>query len=194
MDDHRPASEPPITPPHSPLTTPPVRTAPPTEPGAVAATIPTWPPAIGVLAIVFGGLGLVSSAATPAMFLIMGAVGGTSSSPAMTPIGWAVWAVSLPLAAWHLVAGILTVRRRRSGPTQLVWWAVANSVAAIVGFALAGMNMTATAPTGASAPPPGMEWMTLVTVGISLAFSLIWPVFLVVFLNRPARKAHWKAW
>jgi hypothetical protein len=170
MDDHRPASEPPITPMSAPPTGPPVRMAPPTEPGAVAETVPTWPPAIGVLAIVFGGLGLVSSAATPAMFLIMSAVGGTSSSPAMTPIGWAVWAVSLPLAVWHIVAGILTVRRRRSGPSQLVWWAVANSLAAIIGSVLAIMNVTATAPTGAAAPPPGLEWMTLVTVGISLAF------------------------
>jgi hypothetical protein len=128
------------------------------------------------------------------MFLIFGAVGGVSSAPAMTPIGWAVWAVSVPLAVWHLVAGILTVRRRRTGPSQLVWWAVANSIAAIIGSVLAAMSVTATPPTGASAPPPSLEWMTFVTVGISLVFSLIWPVFLVVFLMRSKIRAHWKTW
>ncbi len=96
-------------------------------------------------------------------------------------------------AVWHVVAGILTLRRSRRGPPNLIAWAWANAVLVVLTAATGFGNLNATYTSGTT-PPAGMMGMSYAMMVPSVLISLAWPIFLVIFLNDRARKAYWKSW
>jgi hypothetical protein len=154
----------------------------------MAPDLPHWPTTIGVIAIAFGALGLVSFIGTTA--LVYFGLGPDDPSQS-TPIMWTLNGLGVLAAAWHVLGGIRTVRRRPDGPRHLIWWAIINSMLVLAGMAhgirtnLSASN-TAAASLGAT--------YTVVILMFSVALSFVWPVFLLVYLTRPARAAHWKSW
>jgi len=163
--------------------------APPTAPGSLQPIRPGWPRVLGILAIVFASIGLV---ATIVQVIAMPFAAKTSGV-SLNAFGWALTILWIPITAMHLLAGILTVRFRGSGPALLILWAWIN----IAGTLLASVLMfTKATTTGTPVPPPTPlpEWFPIASAMFGMVISLIWPVFLLVYLNRPSRKAVWKSW
>ena len=194
MDDHHPRDIPPTIP-DAPGLTPGAssRAAPPTEPGAIEDRPPAWPSAIGILAVVFSSLILVSSIVGTLMMVFATAMAALPGGPpvgSLTTFGWVLMVAAYPLAVWHLIAGILLIKRSIHGPRQLIAWAIANSLFVVLstGFNITGA--TATAPTPGGAP----MLMQSVSAVLGMVMQLVWPFIVILLLTRPKRMAYWKSW
>ena len=185
-------AEPTFDPASPPMDAPARRAAPPTEPGALGAPRSTWPSVIGVLAIVFGGLGVVLAGIQAAAGLVVGSP-GSSNAATGGPV-WVSIAMGGMLAVWHIVAGSMVFGRRRKGPPALIAWAIADSVV-VVGLGIATLALAGGANQGL--PPGGAASVTAIVIlsaVLRFVWQLIWPVFVVIWLARPKIRAEWKAW
>lgn len=164
------------------------RPAPPTEPGAIAPVEPKWPTVIGVLAIVFSSISALSSVVG---FFAQRFVPPAQATP-MTPFTWALSGLGVIALLLHFVGGVQIIRRTSMGARALIWWAWFNSalVVATAAYTIWALSNTQM-PSTLGAPPAGFFFAMML---LGFAMSLIWPVFLLIFLNRPARRAHWKSW
>jgi hypothetical protein len=190
--------------------------APPTEPGEVTPVRPpeAWPTVIGVLAIVFGSLGLLSGVCTGfgTAFMAMGGslvpeeAGDMQALMAVNvPYPWAQGAHALlefALSATHLVGGILLVTRRPAAARVLVGFAwadlVSNTLGAVLGYFVmragaAAMaehpDLEAASAMGGMAEAMGAAWLVL-----DWLFTAVWPVFLIVWFARPRIRETVATW
>lgn len=187
-------AEPTFDPASTPMEAPARRAAPPTEPGALGGPRSTWPSVIGVMAIVFGSIGLLLVGVQIVGSLFLGSAAspqGPFTGPAWT---WASVAVSGALAFWHIVAGSMVFGRRRKGPPVLIAWAIADSVV-VVGLGIATLALAGAANQGV--PPGGAAVVTAMVVAsalLGIVPQLIWPVFVMIWLARRTIRAEWRAW
>ena len=169
------------------------RPAPPTEAGVIADRPPAWPSTIGILAVVFSSLTLVSSIGGAIMMVLATAAAPLLGGPpigSLSTIGWILTVAAYPLAVWHLIAGILLIKRSIHGPRQLIAWAIINSLFVVLSTGLSVTGALTTAPTPGG-PPMLMQSVSAV---LGLIMQLIWPFLVILLLTRPKRMAHWKSW
>jgi len=169
------------------------RAAPPTEPGAIEDRPPAWPSTIGILAVVFSSLILVSSIAGTVMMMLAATMAPMLGGPpvgSLSTFGWVLMLAAYPLAVWHLIAGILLIKRSIHGPRQMIAWAIANSLFVVLstGFNITGA--TATTPTPAGSP----MLMQSVSAVLGMVMQLVWPFLVILLLTRPKHMAYWKSW
>jgi len=99
---------------------------PPTEPTAAAdfdlREAPKWPKVVGIISIVWGGIGLLCGGAGLAMMPLgasfMGPMlEGDPPPPTMSfgPVDYAIAALGFGLAVLLIVAGVMTINRKRAG-------------------------------------------------------------------------------
>jgi hypothetical protein len=156
--------------------------APPTMPGALEPEAPAWPAKIGVFAIVLGSLGV--------LYVVKSIIGGLwipalrpASYRTETVMGWVLNGVLVALALWHLSAGVLVKCRSRFGPPLLLAWACVAT--------LRGVLVSLVFFVGSWYEPGYTGFLFGAFFGV---FLLAWPVYLLIFLNHPSRKAYWKTW
>jgi hypothetical protein len=200
-----------------PMMTPPMQT------GGVPARPTSWPMVIGIILIVVASLGLLSNGCGGVANLFMPAImsrmqqqSGQSDPIVQVQmdiihkyIGWNIAnaLVMVVLGIILLVGGISMVKRKRSGVSMSVVWAVARIIWAIpasyVGSlvfndTVEAMRKAAEQNPNAQQPPPGMfglmQSFGAVGVVIGVVFACAIPVFVLVWLNRPAIKAETAQW
>ncbi len=177
--------------------------APPTRPDAmpVRETRSTWPTVLGVLAIILGGLGILSCA-----WLMVPTAPGIESDP--QPSGGVLEAyqaasdpVWLGISAVQLVGGIGLIRRRRWSRTVLQVWAVLTLVVAIVHAVLVPDMLAETmaqqqsgSSGGPGAAPGAFEIVFYVFVLAGMLFSAAPPVFVLIWFGRQKIRDEVAAW
>lgn len=196
--------------------------APPTVPGELRhwKTEPSWPMAIGIIAIVFGVGGvLVSGYGVLSAFTLSALSAWVPQSPdgstqsmfdAMAQWKYPLAIASgfgVPVACVLLAGGILLVRRRPAARTLILIWAalraLQGAVATIVQALMQRDQMQAMeasmAAQGAGGPPPGFfGTMSQVMMIATLVFGLLWvialPTFMAIWFTRPGVLATVKRW
>lgn len=204
-------AHPPTTPPTSPPTSPHAGIGvpglvPPTQPTMwFAPPLPRWPVAIGVISVVFAGMGLVGWVVGIASWLAFrnvpmpGPGGGMQPNPAMQMFSGPYWwldvvqsligGVCTFLLLW---AGIATLRRRPGGRPLHLWFAGLFLVY-LLGFnalSLMGLNpaMQRMNAQGAGGMGPAMAQQFMVTGIIVNTVALgAYPVFLLLWFAAPSR-------
>ena len=114
---------------------------PPSDPAEVPPSPSTWPTAIGVIAIVLGGVGALGGCVGAFSPLFMGMMQSIVPEGQVTGLesmmDWAVWLVavsivSMLIAVLLLVAGIGVIKRRAWGPKVALVWAGLKMIFVIV--------------------------------------------------------------
>ncbi len=114
---------------------------PPSDPAEVPPSPSTWPTAIGVIAIVLGGVGTLGGCVGAFSPLLMGMIQSIVPEGKVTVLegmmDWAVWLVavsivSMLIAVLLLVAGIGVIKRRAWGPKVALVWAGLKMIFVIV--------------------------------------------------------------
>lgn len=181
--------------------TPPLRSAPPTEPVWVhTAPPPKWPLVIGIISMVYGGGSLGMWAIGMVMWLAFRKVplptapgAGAGTMQLFTgPLWWVevlTTVLTVATAIVALVAGVKTFQRRPSGRTLHLWFAIVYLalLASNLGLTLVGMN-----PALARMPrsPMGGSFL-LANLILGFAVSAAYPVFaLVWFVPRRRSPDH----
>jgi hypothetical protein len=187
---------------------------PPTIAGPLTTQSETlWPRVIGIIAIVFGGFGLVCSgwgmfgvAIAKAMLKNVPNQGGQveqiEAMDRMQP--WVVGSslVALFVAILLLVAGIMLVRRRAVARTLCMSWAGIKIIFAIVNTIVSFMmqpgQIQSAPPQGAAAITTSMQTMegpiVIFFQLINLAWALALPVFMLIWFNRTKIKDEVATW
>lgn len=206
----------------APPQAPPMPGAPPTAPGELRhwKSEPSWPMAIGIIAIVFGVGGVLVSGygvLSAFMFAEFSAwVPQAPDDPTRTMFdAMARWKYPLaiasgfgvPVACVLLAGGVLLVRRRPAARTVILIWAalraLQGTVATIVQALAQRDQMQAMeasmAAQGPGGPPPGFfGTMSQVVVIATLVFGLLWvialPTFMAIWFTRPGVLATVKKW
>ena len=114
---------------------------PPSDPAEVPPPPSTWPTAIGVIAIVLGGVGALGGCVGAFLPLFMGMMQSIAPKGQVTGLegmmDWVVWIVAvsiaaMPIAVLLLVAGIGITKRRAWGPKVALVWAGLKMIFVIV--------------------------------------------------------------
>lgn len=185
---------------------------PPVQPVGEPAPAPrsTWPTAVGIIAIVFGVLGMLgacSSAMGPALMNLLKDKLPPQQRQGMEVMGeWSGYmlAIAVPtliLAALLLALGVGILKRSPKAAKGARVWAVLKIIL-VVCSAYGGYRMQEAqfeamrqAPAGPGVPPPGV--LALVSRA-GLAFSVVWgwalPVFFLVWFKRPKIRAEVAEW
>lgn len=187
--------------------------APPTRPGEVVMPRgrPAWPAVIGVLCIVFGGLGAlyaVIGVVQSFMFRFMWASippeelpGAQEAMRGPATLGAVAWGLELLLAGLHIYGGILLLQRipRARGAVLLFAWLDIglNLLGGLVQYQLTSAMM-GSMPDAAQAPPPGFlsAFRAMAVAGgvLSAVITSIWPVFLLIWFSRRAVRDTVREW
>lgn len=195
--------------------------APPTIPGQLipaTSNQPKWPHVVGIIGIVIGCLSALNGVwqlLTPLYFQFLR--GFASQIPpqanmfgAMIQMAWFFYSagiVMILMAAWQVLAFIGLVRRRPWSPRAVFAWAIVACVVAIALSAGVGLvqshtmggMITGAQAAGKGAPmPPFFGSMGLVmgiiTAVFTALYKLAFPVFVLIWMSRPAVKEHAKTW
>ena len=187
--------------------------APPTDTDAPEAKPPSWPTVIGVIAIVFGSLGIFQGCAGLASpFITRMAL---SNPDALPPQSRAQLEVTqqfvlynsisaifvLGLAVVLLIAGIGLVRRRAWGRTAILCWAGGKIIysipAALLGYVIMRATLAAMKEAGGGALTGFMGFLAKLGAA-GLACSIIWtwalPVFCIIWMVRAPVKTEVERW
>ncbi|GJQ30944.1 MAG: hypothetical protein HBSAPP03_28280 [Phycisphaerae bacterium] len=182
---------------------------PPSEPGdlELPPAPVKWPKTVGVISIVWAGLGLVCGGCLP----VVGIAAMSMIPPEMkaefppnmagTPALWGLGVIGLLNALLLLIAGIITIRRNPiGGPVHLVYACLAVVLFAGSMF-LQFQNQEALARWAAENPGtqfakqmnmPGQKIGTYVGMAFGAVLGLAYPVFLLVWFGAVKRGAS--AW
>lgn len=198
---------------------PPIRRTPPTSPGTLPRPKPVWPQVLGIVAIVFGGGGVLYSIYsavtmwyTPRLFANVNIPGVSQmhsvflkwQTPVMVAHG-----VGLILAIWLLWAGVLLLRRRRRAAPLLLAWGLLRVVHALslamLTFLMQRDQMTATFSATSNGPgAPAMPFgaatpmfsngVATMQAGVLLLWWLLLPIFILVWFCLPRVTAEVRNW
>ncbi|MFO0832342.1 MAG: hypothetical protein U0637_10960 [Phycisphaerales bacterium] len=208
--------------------------APPTEPGRVQLNT-MWPQVVGIVSIVFGGFGvlgncwqMVSTLFMPRFLGMIPRAGaqasqssggsGTTTTVTVDPVQtmqatigkWGPWlatgaGLQLVAAGVLLFAGVLVLRRRRSGAGLHLGYAGVRALSVVVYSVINYLYMQdimagVTAQSSAGGGPPAammsgmMSFFGVVGVFFGLAWGLAYPVFVLIWFNRGAVRRETAAW
>ena len=188
--------------------------APPTNPDQpIASRPPGWITPIGVLATVFASLGLVFTALAvvvqhvmPGLFDPLSAVRGASDDPGivaafdrLSVANTVAYAIGLPLAVLHLVAGVGILRRRIWGVSMARLWSWTNIAFVALTTPVLAVSSTdaqmtlnafmACASGGAPLHSGSFVIGWAIVFGIlGVAIASAWPGFLLIWLGRKTIK------
>ena len=190
---------------------------PPSDPAEMPPSPSTWPTAIGVIAIVLGGVGALFGCFGAFSPLFMGMMQSIAPEGQVTGLegmmDWVVWIVAVSIAAMLiavllLVAGIGITKRRAWGPKVALVWAglkmIFVIVHSVIGYlvqiaqfeamqeAIAnGQNMPTGMGTfmGIMMQALGIFW---VLIGVLWGWAL--PVFLFVWFARKKIRTETAGW
>lgn len=196
MDEHTNDSLPEHAAEHAPHA-PPVRPS-----GPISDATPRWPTVIGVLLIVFGGVGLLMRGFSLVASFAMQSV--PMFADALPPPHLWAWTivlgiVGLPVSLLHLLAGVQTVRRRPSA-YALAMGFVAYAVLVLIPGTILQYQTTQwqfqqAAQQGQPMPPAMTSGVfVLATMLLGVAFSLAWPTFVAVWYNIGSHRALVRGW
>ena len=195
------ADQPPPPPPY------PYPSQPPTEAGPLM-TEPEpskWPTVIGVIAIVFGAIGVLGGFCgmlSPRMVAMMPPDANTGADYVREWSGWIIFSslVGLAFSGVLLAIGIGLLKRRFWSRAWAIRWSVVYMAFALVNlifnfFMQQGqyeqMMQQNNMPTGAA---QGMQ----VASGFAVCFGLVWawalPIFLLIWMSREKIKAEIATW
>ena len=189
--------------------------APPTSavPLPPAANSAVWPTVLGVIAIVFGGFGVLAGLWGALAPIVMRSFdvalpSGVHVTEVMS--GWEEWTLPLSaaatmLAAMLLAGGVGLAQRRPWGRNLLVYWAPLRMILAVANGVLVwrvqqemlqvqAMAWTSSAPSG----PAGGSMAVKAFSVLSLALALLWgaalPVFVLIWFARPTIREQVIQW
>lgn len=198
--------------PSAPPTLPPeLRPAPPTTPGPLSFPTrpPSWPSVFGILSIVLGAMAIIQGAYgviavlfMPGLFgLIPGS--GVPMRAAMSqnmPFNIGVQIATSLLGIVNLLAGVWLVQRLPRGVPWLRTWAVLKVfftlLSAMAGYYVQAGMMTAVQQGSPAPGPPAGILSIFAWLGVALAVMWGWayPVTALIWLARPAVRAHVREW
>jgi hypothetical protein len=161
----------------------------------------SWPKVIGILSIVWGGLGLTCIAC---------GIGGILLGPALMPAEmrdgplppnmrvapWqaGMFAVGFALSVMLIVAGVQTLRRNMAGRTLHLAWAALSILLTIVNIYFGWRQVIEVEqwirdnPTSPFAKGPQMSRSASMTLVIGLnCIGIIWPAFLLIWFGAVKR-------
>jgi hypothetical protein len=189
---------------HPPIQLP---TAPPTSPGTLGSGPgPSWPKVLGIICILFGGLGALAGLWSLLAPFVVFRIFGASQPPELAAHAqkWLWWTVlgsllSIALAVLLLVGGVFLVSRRPAAIGALRSWAVLKVLCSILTACISYLSaidqVAAMHAAGSAGPPPRiMEMMMLGGLLLWFLWSLALPVLLLVFFGRPAARRHIATW
>ncbi len=195
----------------------PAAMTPPTELGDAPERRSTWPTVIGILAIVFGALGVLGACMGMASYVFVAIVGGQMQGMPgvqkaqlevmrqyMVPNSIFV-VVGTVVAAWLLVAGIGVLRRRPWSRGATVSWAVAKIIYAIPASVLgyfhnkAQLEAMEQAAIDSGTPIPTGIFTIMQSVGVAMmGWSMLWvwalPLFLIIWFRSAPVKTEVERW
>ena len=167
----------------------------------------SWPTAIGVIAIVFGVLGVLYHLFSIVPFALRWfGVNVDDPDPDMkVALSWETWIVLLAglataLAVVLLVAGIGLVRRRRRAVRTLAGWATFRMLLAVgqaaVNYRLAPAQYAVMRndPSMAGMPSGFVELIGPITAGVLLIWGCALPIFLLIWFGRRKIKDEVTTW
>lgn len=209
MSDPRPSEEPVASPPSA--TVPPAPATPPTTVGYVPPPPrqSVWPTVLGIISIIWGGLGTLGWCSTGVFALIWKPYMGflTSNMPANQgeaemfekmrfddPLILVCAVLGLLLSIWLIVAGVYLIKRRPEGPRWCRIYSLLY-IPIVVGYAFfytrMQMGLFETLP---DAPRESANIMAVFTAVLTFLFYAAWPVFLLIWLSRSKIKTEVAGW
>jgi hypothetical protein len=156
---------------------------------------PATPKVIGIIALVFGGLGLLGQAMLPLMMLVMPAEIEEIQRESMKQGGYsweymmAMIALGAVISLWLIASGIGLLKYRRWGRLGFNAYAVLGIAMALYGVYTAATQVQSSPLDDLATMAEEMETMTRVTGVVSSLIGMIFPVLGLIFLNRPHVKA-----
>ena len=206
--DSAPSAPPPLALPASPRSLP---SAPPTQPtDVVTGSVPTsWPTVVGILAIVFGGFGVLGG-----IWGVVYPIVADRFAEMIPPMqeellqqldewsGWttAIATISFLLAGLLLFGGISLVKKRHRAAPILFIWSILKTVLVFAGIWLQLSIQTQVmdqAMAQLQTVPGGRAIMGVsIVVGLAggLIFALAGPIFLLVWFRRGVIKEEVATW
>ena len=206
--DSAPSAPPPPGLPSAPQSEP---SAPPMQPtDVVPGSVPTsWPTVLGILAIVFGGFGILGGVWGFVYPLVAGRF-AEMFPPVQAQLmqqldEWSGWTtamsiISLMVASLLLFGGMSLVKRRHRAAPILFIWSILKTVLVFggVGLQLSMQTQIMDQATAQLQTVPGGKAIMVGSVAIGLACGLIFqlagPVFLLVWFRRRAIKEEVATW
>jgi hypothetical protein len=197
--------------------TPPPAMTPPTEVGEIVERPSQWPTALGVVAIIFGILGIlmygcggiIGNVVAP---MFASQLEGMPVQEAQlqvmrrfTVINLLSSLVATSLAVWLLVTGIGILRRRPWSRTSGLGWSVARMIyavpATLLGYIVNRATVQAMEQAAAESGDPMpkgifaiMEALGAIGMGCTLVWSWALPVFMIVWFLRAPIKDELSRW
>lgn len=183
---------------------------PPTQPGAIEQPrkATSWPTVIGVIAIVYGVIGLLGGACGLVSQEVVtdqatSAPAGMAMTEEMQSPAMKAWSsvgtvIGLGLSVLLIGGGIQLTRRRRNGGACVKVWAVANILMVLV-----GMGITMTAMTSSMEQMPGtqfpgspgfFEGMIIFSLLVGVLIGCAVPVFMLIWFSRKTIKDEVAGW
>ncbi len=181
---------------------------------------PIWPTVIGIIGIVFGGLGImqycmqaVISPFAASMMRTATQISPPGQQPpldmddmvnsmqAQMPITIIVAVSALVLSIWLLVSSIALINRRPKCPRRLKQWSLCKIIHAVIASFAAYMMMQSQlgamqSSMGSSAFPLATFGTVMGIVGVifSFVFYAAYPIFLLAWFSRKKVRAEIETW
>ncbi|MCH7995773.1 MAG: hypothetical protein IIB57_15200 [Planctomycetes bacterium] len=185
--------------------------APPMQPtDVVPGSVPTsWPTVLGILAIVFGGFGILGGVWGVVYPFVAGRLADMipqmQAQLALQLEAWSGWStvisiISFLAAGFLIFGGVSMVKRRRRATSILFIWSILKIVLifAGVGVQLAVQSQVMDQVTAQLPTVPGGKAIMVGSVAVGLACGLIFqlagPIFLLVWFRRGAIKEEVATW
>ncbi|MGD1915737.1 MAG: hypothetical protein ACFCBV_06075 [Phycisphaerales bacterium] len=190
--------EEPSNPPEVPKLAPPVMPA-----GEIGAGVSRWPGVIGVLICIFAGLEIlqrVFGTIAAATIHLLPLPPEAQLPPGLWLFTLIVSIVGLPISFIHLLAGIQTIRRRSRARLWVSIFFVYVLVMLVPSVVLQYLTMQhqAAVATQQGSAPPGyaalMQAIGPVVLLLTIAFSMAWPMFLLIWYSRRSIREEVSAW
>ena len=183
---------------------------PPSEVGELPPKPSGWPTALGAISIVFGSLGLVcygcvsvNTVLSPWLVTMV-----PEDQRPVTPQGIQLFVqifqmcAATGLSVWLLIAGIGLIRRRPWARSHALGWSVVKLlltlVSTVTGVAFLGETVKQVNSQLAGSQGTPMFTVTvpmmLAFMAVSLAWFVVWPLFLLIWFSRSAVKDEVAAW
>jgi len=160
---------------------------------------------LGILAIVFGVLGILTGVCTTFSAQILQAFFGMlPSTPegqeAMAAVKESAWTnyifgpISVALAVMLLIAGIRLTRRLKSGVDLSVKWAIAKLAYALISGGIGVAQMMGTSHSDDEAVQAAAQTGGIIGGCIGIVWVCALPVFMLIWFNRQSIKDEVAGW
>jgi hypothetical protein len=159
--------------------------------GMSASPRPTSVTVLSIIGIVLGSLGFLNGAGGVVLFLAAPQFAGPGGEGGLLTWNVVSSAISAALAMLLLVMSIAALRLRAVGRSGMIIWAglyIAWTIIA-VGFAMVYVLPKTVANNPAAQSNPAMRGAAYFGAGIAAVIFLIFPTFVLVYMNRPNVKA-----